>query len=182
MELAILGWPEDGPTLDLDHREFSYAGKFVMSATGKAVARGDGEVVGAVAFDEDRTDPDTLVLRYVTVRSDRRGGGVGPELVAFVVEAAGERGYDRATIAVNNAFSYEALYKAGFEYTGERSGIAELVLARPTDRSELGDPDPDRYREGLAVFADRDLEQEERAFVRDKRVAGPPSPDPGCLN
>ena len=38
MEYVVLGWPSDGPTLRLDYRQFAYAGKFVMSNTGKAVA------------------------------------------------------------------------------------------------------------------------------------------------
>lgn len=29
--------PEDGPTLRLDYRAFSYTGKFVIGSTGKAV-------------------------------------------------------------------------------------------------------------------------------------------------
>ena len=82
MERLVLGWPSDGPTLRLDHRRFSYAGKFVMSNTGKAVVRDPGAatdreyddaVLAAVAFNEDRTDPATMWLRYVTVRGDRRG-------------------------------------------------------------------------------------------------------------
>ena len=95
MEVVVLGWPPDGPTLRLDHRRYSYAGKFVMTTTGKAVFRDpsagsdreyDDDVVAAVAFDADRTDPDTLWLRYVTVCDDRRGEGLGPRLCAFVVE------------------------------------------------------------------------------------------------
>jgi GNAT superfamily N-acetyltransferase len=171
-ELELLGWPEDGPTLDLDHEAFSYAGKFVMSSTGKAVARADGEVVGAVAFNGDRTDPGVLWIRYVTVRADRRGEGVGPRLAGFVVDAAADRGYDRVRIAVNNPFAFEALAKAGFRYTGDRTGLAELVLERPADG--VAEPDPDRYRAALDAFAERDLAAEERAFVAEKRSTGPP--------
>ena len=52
MEYVLLGWPPDGPTLRLDHRRFAYAGKFVMSTTGKAVVRraedeGEGNAGGA---------------------------------------------------------------------------------------------------------------------------------------
>ncbi|WP_440989829.1 GNAT family N-acetyltransferase [Haloarchaeobius baliensis] len=181
LELALLGWPEDRPTLRLDYRRFSYAGKFVMSSTGKAVAHDptaetgdddefDDHVVAAVAFNEDRTDPDTLWLRYVTVREDHRGEGLGPGLVRFTNGRARERGYDRVRIAVNNPYSYEALYRAGFGFTGEETGIAELVLERPGDRS------PARYRDGLDVFAAReDLSDDERSFVAEKRERGPPS-------
>jgi GNAT superfamily N-acetyltransferase len=169
MELELLGWPPDGPTLRLDHRRFSYAGKFVMSATGKAVVREDDELVGALAFNEDRTDPTTLWLRYVTVREDRRGEGVGPRLLAFVRDRARERGYERVRIAVNNPFAYEACYRANFGYTGRRTGIAELVLEHPGERSA------ERYREGLDEFRGRDLSPEEEAFLDARRDADPPS-------
>jgi GNAT superfamily N-acetyltransferase len=180
MEIELLGWPPDGPTLRLDHRRFGYAGKFVMSNTGKAVVReergGDGNedgdegegVIAAVAFNEDRTDPDALWLRYVTVREDRRGEGIGPRLLEFVRDRALERGYERVRIAVNNPFAYEACYRAGFGYTGRRTGIAELVLEHPGDRSA------ERYREGLEEFRERDLSTAEEAFL-DRRGSDPPA-------
>ncbi|MDZ7730791.1 MAG: GNAT family N-acetyltransferase [Natrialbaceae archaeon] len=95
MDFEFLGWPADGPTLDLDHRQFSYAGKFVMSGTGKAVVRDNSRIVGAIAFDEDRTDPTTIRIRYVTVRTDRRGEGLGPQLVSFCRQVVRDRGYER---------------------------------------------------------------------------------------
>jgi GNAT superfamily N-acetyltransferase len=186
---TLLGWPESEPTLRLDHRAFAYAGKFVVSRTGKAVlhasdddplwGRDAGEfargVLAAVAFDADRTDPDRLVLRYVTVRADRQGEGLGPLLVdRLLARAATERRYGRARIAVNNPFAYEALYRAGFAYTGETTGIAELVLERPVDRPATADAD--RYRAGLERFRRRDLSDAERAFVGCKRAGRPPSP------
>jgi GNAT superfamily N-acetyltransferase len=175
MEYRLLGWPADGPTLDLDHREFSYAGKFVMSSTGKLVARapatGDdrGEIVGATAFDEDRTDDSVLRIRYVTVREGRQGDGVGTTLLQRTRDAAIDRGYEAVRIAVNNPFAYEAAYRAGFGYTGEETGIAELVLRAPS-------PDADRYHEGLRAFRDRDLDLSEtgRAFIAEKLTAAPP--------
>jgi GNAT superfamily N-acetyltransferase len=182
MEPAVLGWPPDGPTLRLDHRRFSYAGKFVMSNTGKAAIRDpgaatDGEyddsVLAAVAFNADRTDSGTLWLRYVTVRNDRRGEGLAPRLCRFLAGRAAERGYDRLRIAVNNPFAYEALYRAGFAYTGERTGIAELILERPAD-APVEAPDPGRYRDGLEAYAERELSAAEREFLEEKREAGPP--------
>jgi GNAT superfamily N-acetyltransferase len=183
MEYAVLGWPEDGPQLRLDYREFSYAGKFVMSNTGKAVAREqgaevgsgdeseyDGSLVGAIAFNEDRTDPEAAWLRYVTVREDRRGEGVGARLARFAGARLRERGYERVRIAVNNPFAYQALYKAGFGYTGEQTGLAELVLELPGDRSA------ERYRAGLDVYRARDdLAREERSFLAAKADAAPPA-------
>ncbi|MFO7833505.1 MAG: hypothetical protein R6V31_05485 [Halohasta sp.] len=94
MEFALLGWPVDEPRLRLDYRRFSYAGKFVTGSTGIAVVRGeppgkyesttdslpplpdglsesefvDG-ILAAVAFNADRTDSDTLWLRYPTLLS-----------------------------------------------------------------------------------------------------------------
>lgn len=178
MEYAVCGWPADGPTLRLDYREFAYAGKFVMSSTGKAVVRDardetDGEwddgIVAAVAFNEDRTDPDTLWFRYITVRADRRGDGLGPRLATFTAERARDRGYDRLRIAVNNPFAYEALHKAGFGYTGRETGLAELVLERPGDRSTA------TYQEGLDVYRGRDLTESEEVFLEARSDVDPPS-------
>ena len=169
MEWVLLGWPEDGPTLRLDHERFSYAGKFVMSTTGKAVARRDGEVLAAAAFDPDRTDPDTLRCRYITVRADRRGEGIGPRLLRFVSARALSRGYDRVAIAVNNPFAYEASYRAGFAFTGEETGIAELVCVYPAqDRSR------ERYQAGLDRYRERDLSAPEEAFLARRADSDPP--------
>lgn len=198
--LELIGWPPDGPTLGLDHERFAYAGKFVMSNTGKAVARdpGAGDVLAAVAFNADRTDETTLWLRYVTVRADRRGDGVGPRLLAFVRDRALARGYERLQIAVNNPFAYEALAKIGFSFEGETTGIAELVLVyEPTVEAPAGEVtaeettsdgttsdettraapvDAERYRRGLAAFRgrERDLSDDEAAFVAEKLERGPP--------
>ncbi|SFR58740.1 GNAT family N-acetyltransferase [Halogeometricum limi] len=184
MEFVVLGWPDDGPTLRLDYRRFAYAGKFVMSNTGKAVALDrwdtmptqsreyDSNVVAAVAFNEDRTDETTLWLRYVSVRADRRGESLGPRLCAFVVDAARSERYETLRIAVNNPFAYAALYKVGFAWTGETTGLAELVLERPADA-----PAPrtrERYQSGLERYRDRELSDEERTFVDANEGSGPP--------
>ena len=196
MEYAVLGWPEENPKLRLDHRAFSYAGKFVMSNTGKAVVRDpdaeravdgdagataprtdppdrdwvdDDRIVAAVAFNEDRTDPATAWLRYVTVRQDRRGAGLGALLCRFATARLSDRGYERVHIAVNNPFAFHALYKAGFGYTGEETGLAELLLVAPSDRS------PERYRAGLDAYRQRDdLSAAERDFLAAKADADPP--------
>ncbi|GAB3672175.1 GNAT family N-acetyltransferase [Halopiger thermotolerans] len=184
MEYELLDWPPDGPKLRLDYERFSYAGKFVMTNTGKAVAREgeDGEIVAAVAFNEDRTDEDTLWLRYVTVARDRRGEGIGPDLCRLVRDRALERGYERLRIAVNNPFAYEALYRCGFAYTGETTGIAELVLEypRPDPIDEVEAPDrhaAERYRTGLEEFRERDLSAEEEDFLESRRGSDPPAVD-----
>ncbi|MFC7027765.1 GNAT family N-acetyltransferase [Halomicroarcula sp. GCM10025324] len=170
MEFALLGWSEDGHRLRLDHERFAYAGKFVMTSTGKAVVGDDGPVAAA-AFDADRTDPETLCIRYVTVRRDRQGEGIGSELLRFVRERALERGYERVTIGVNNPFSYQAAYRAGFCYTGTEQGLGELELEWPGDRNR------DRYQDGLDVFRGRDLSPEEESFLHAKTGVAPPNDD-----
>ena len=190
MECVVLGWPPDGPQLRLDYRRFAYAGKFAMTNTGKAVVR-DGEatlppidddrptpdaprddVLAAAAFNADRTDDATLWVRYVTVRADRRGEGLGPRLCAFVVDRARDRGFERARIAVNNPFAYEALHRAGFAWTGDETGLAELVLERPTVTP--AEVERLRYQRGLDAYRERDRGDPEAAFLDRKRGADPP--------
>ncbi|WP_231185041.1 GNAT family N-acetyltransferase [Haladaptatus sp. DYF46] len=179
MEYAVLGWPDDGPKLRLDYERFSYAGKFVMSNTGKAVARasrpeerpsvdfGDESVVAATAFNVDRTDDGTVWIRYVTVHADRRGEGIGSELARFTTERVHDRGFSRVKIAVNNPYAYQALYRAGFGFTGEETGLAELVLKHPK-------PDEERYQDGLNHYRERDLSPGEEAFLATKENERPP--------
>jgi len=177
MEFVVLGWPDDGPTLRLDHERFSYAGKFVMSNTGKAVALEDedgeedvdgdgdedGDLVAAIAFNEDRTDPRACWLRYVTVRDDRRGEGIGACLAAGLRGYLLDRDYGTVRIAVNNPFAYRALYKAGFCFTGRTTGLAELVLEAPCSRTD------GTYREGMSVFRSRDLTDAEERLLSGTR-------------
>lgn len=168
MEYALVGWPADAPTLDLDHERFAYAGKFVISGTGKAVVREDDAIVAAAAFDADRTDEDCLRVRYVTVRTDRRGAGIGSRLLRFVVVRARERGYDEVRAGVNNPLAYEAFYRAGLAYTGERTGLAELVCSTAAER------DAERYHAGLETYRERDLSETERSFIADRMSEAPP--------
>jgi GNAT superfamily N-acetyltransferase len=178
MEFEILGRSPEGPTLDLSHEQFAYAGKFVMSSTGKSVVRDDGAVIGAIAFSEDHADPDAVRLRYVTVREDRRGDGIGPRLLRFTADTLGSA-YDRVLIAVNNPIAYQACYRAGFAFTGEETGMAELLLAyAPGERSRMVGSDPDGsgtvHDEGLAAFEGRDLPPAQRAVVDRHRGSDPP--------
>lgn len=200
MEYALVGDPGSGATLRLDYRAFAYAGKFVVGAPGKAVLRTpdgspavpewepdeplpptveasefDDDVVAAISFSPDRTDPACCRLRYVTVHVACRGEGLGPRLVDRTVERLAADGYDRVRIAVNNPFAYAALYKCGFAYTGERTGIAELELERPaTEPASEGESGGERYRAGLRAFReeDRDLDPRERRFINDRLEEG----------
>ncbi|ATW86978.1 hypothetical protein halTADL_0156 [Halohasta litchfieldiae] len=203
MEFALLGWPVDEPRLRLDYRRFSYAGKFVTGKTGIAVVRGeppadhestsvdslgplpedlsesefDDGILAAVAFNADRTDPKALWLRYLTVRSDLRGSGLelGPRLAAFIKARAAERGYTTVRIAVNNVFSYHALYKSGFAATGRETGLAELILEAPTDAQ--ANVSMSTYQCGLDQFRKREgLSDAEETFLQEHESVDPPEP------
>lgn len=178
MECVVLGWPPNGPSLRLDYQQFAYAGKFVMTNTGKAVIRcpdretaSEEDIIAAAAFNADRTDDSVLWIRYITVTDTLRGNGLGPRLCRFIADQAQSHGYVRIRIAVNNPFAFEALYKAGFGWTGETTGIAELILERPVPRRE------DAYREGLEKFRERELSQTEQTFIDRKYTDGPPEVD-----
>lgn len=150
MDCELLGMPATGQTLTLDHEQFAYAGKFVMSNTGKTVARDEGSIIGAIAFNEDRSTANTVRLRYVTVRRDRQGDGVGSRLLRFTAELLTAE-YEQILIAANNPIAYRACYRAGFVFTGEETGLAELLLRYDPDG------DRDQYADGLAIFRQRDL-------------------------
>lgn len=169
MEFQVLGFPPDGPTLDLDWRAFSYAGKFVMSHTGKAVLR-DDEILAAAAFDGDRQAEDRAWIRHLTVRADRRGEALGPTLARSVITVLRDRGYDTVRMAVNNPIAYRAGYRAGFQFTGAETGLAELVLEFPGTGEAT-------YLAGLDRFADRDLPAEQAELLASWRADGdPPAP------
>ena len=168
MQYCILGDANDGPTLRLDYREFAYAGKFVMSNTGKSVAfestvhddPAPKDIVGAVAFSPSHDNEETVRLRYVSVRESRRGEGIGSRLLRYTAEWLGNQ-YNMVAIAVNNPVAYRACYRAGFSYSGTETGIAELLM----HYEPSGDRDRERYLDGLAVFRDRDLPPEHCAAL-----------------
>jgi len=183
VQFRLLGWPEDSPRLDLDHERFAYAGNYRTGRTGLGAAlsedadvHDDGEwaasadaVVAVASFDEDRAADGAVRVRYVSVRSDRRGEGIGSNLLAFVVDRALDRGYERVRIGVNNPIAYQASYRAGFAFTGEESGMGELVLEAPAaDRSIT------RYRDGLDRFTERELPAEQRSVLERHRDGQPP--------
>ena len=201
MEYAVIATPDDALGLRLDWERFSYAGKFVMTNTGKAVAVEDGVfedpewppnpreaqttgVVGAVSFNRDRGDPDTAWLRYVTVRASDRGRGVAPRLCAVTVDWLLDN-FDVTSvrIAVNNPYAFDALYKAGFDWTGATTGLRERVLEYPPPGEE-SEPDREQspgrspessYVAGLRSYLDTDITEDERAFIESRVERGPPA-------
>lgn len=164
-----LGWADSAPALELPHETFAYAGKFRLPYTGKAVAREQTEtLVGAAAFDEDRGVADALRIRYITVRESHRGQRIGPKLAALVISRAQTRGYTRVRVAVNNPAAYEAMYRAGLGYTGERRNLGELVL-----ETEQGLTDED-YKTGLEEFAERSCPDQHRRIINRGQKRGQP--------
>jgi len=138
------------------------------------------DILAAAAFNADRTDAQTLWIRYLTVRGDLRDSDLrlGPRLAAFVTAQALDRGYDRVRIAVNNVFSYQALYRAGFATTGRETGLAELILQRPT--AERAEVSTSGYQRGLDRFRGRDgLSAAEESFLHDHETVDPPDPVEG---
>ena len=166
MEFEIIGWPEDDVSLELDYRVFPYAGKFVMTSTGKAVIRDTPTIIAALSFNEDRTDGERLWIRYWTVQRGYQGEGHGATLCQAFRQHATAAGYEDIRVAVNNPFAYEAAYRAGFGYTGEETGIAELILSTTSPRTTR------LYHDGLARFQGREGIDED--YVSRKQQATPP--------
>lgn len=169
MEFELLGWSDDGRTIALDHRQFSYAGKFRMSATGKAVIRDEGEIVAAASFSPDRTDEMHCWIRYLTVRNDRKGERLGSRLAATTRRWLVDTDFERVSIAVNNPFAYVACYRAGFAWTGDETGLAELVLSSSEPRCESS------FVAGLNRYlATRSLAAAERSYIAARSTRGLP--------
>lgn len=159
LEYRIHGWPGSGCTLNLSEADFSYAGQFVRSTTGKAVAcRGD-TVFGACSFTPDRGVEAGLRIRYITVHEDYRGNRIGPALASFLVDKVTERDYEVVRIAVNNPAAYVSMYRAGFAYTGETRDLGEVILEAPATDRKL-----EPYRRGLETFSDRELPETQESL------------------
>jgi hypothetical protein len=132
----------------------------------------DHSVLAALSFSADRTAETTLCYRYVTVRADKRGNGLGPQLAASLTPHAVNRGYERLRIAVNNPFAYEAMYRAGFAWTGRETGIAELVLERPAETPAT--TTREQYQSGFDKYRNRDYDDPESAFLASQQENDPP--------
>jgi GNAT superfamily N-acetyltransferase len=151
-------------TLELDEDEFAYAGKFRVTS-GKAVTRSEDGIVAALSFSPDHADDDAVRVRYITVRSGLRGEGIGSELLGYAADRLLER-YGAVRISVNNPFSYGAARKAGFGWTGEKTGLAELVMEKP--RPLDGDEAAERHEGALGLLGERDLSDDEEEYLREK--------------
>ena len=151
---------EEAPALELPHERFAYAGQYRMRRYGKAVLTSrpsrpmrPGYIIAAVTTDRHRRHRDRLVVRTMDVRRDRRGHGWGPSLLVSLLPTAHAAGYRTIQIHVNNPFAYIAVSKAGFGWTGRSTGLAELVMTRPTDRPAT--TPQGRFAAGLSVYRRR---------------------------
>jgi hypothetical protein len=165
---------EEAPPLELPAAQFAYAGQYRMRRYGKAVLthRPDrptqaAEIIAAVTTDRHRRHRDRLVVRRVDVRRDARGQGWGPALLQAVLPAAAAADFHTAQINVNNPFAYIAVSKAGFVWTGRTTGLAELIMIRPTDRPCT--PTHGRFIAGLSLYRRRLSPAGRRLIARYRR-------------
>tara|TARA_Y100000996_G_scaffold398933_1_gene367464 strand:- start:3216 stop:3755 length:540 start_codon:yes stop_codon:yes gene_type:complete len=166
---STLGDIEGGPSVFLERDKFSYAGKFVGKGTGKILAKNGEKIIAALSFSGDRNDKEVIWIRYVVVEKNLRGRGIGPKLLSYAVESFVGR-VRLVKIATNNIFAYRALYKSGFEYTGKKTGILELVLECPRAQTQ------ERYLEGIEIFRSvKSLTDEEVEFVSKEDIKNMPT-------
>lgn len=167
---SLLGLPSEEPTLEVSHEEFAYAGNFRLPDTGKTVVNTDDRLLGIAAFNDERTAGNRGRIRYVSIRRNARGEGLGPRLLRFTGERLADH-YASLAMAVNNPIAYEAAYRAGFISTGRETGVSEIVLTYRPDR----DPSIEDYRAGFERFAAEDLPDEQRAILDRYATESPPS-------
>lgn len=142
-----------------------------MTTTGKALLFDANTCIGITAFSFDRTCETRIWLRYVSVHDDYQGRGIGPRFLRTTAVELLDEG-ESIRIAVNNPFAYQAAYKAGFVFTGEQTGIAELILEHPGIRSN------EMYLEGLNTFQDAShLSPREQSYATEKHTEAPPPVD-----
>tara|TARA_A100001037_G_scaffold240057_2_gene219846 strand:+ start:6245 stop:6784 length:540 start_codon:yes stop_codon:yes gene_type:complete len=169
IKFNTLGDGEGGPPIFLERDKFSYAGKFIGKDTGKILAKNGERIIAALSFSGDRNDKDIVWIRYVVVEKNLRGKGIGPKLLSYAVESLMGR-VKLVKIATNNVFAYRALYKSGFEYTGKKTGILELVLECPSTQTR------ERYLEGIEAFRSvKSLTDEEVEFVSKEDIKNMPT-------
>ncbi len=139
-----------------------------MTTTGKAILIDNSEFIAVISFSEDRTDANAVWLRYLSVRDDYQNEGIGPRLLRSVTRyLLGDATTVR--IAVNNPFAYVAAHKAGFVFTGDTTGLAELILEYPSVYVQLD------YMAGLAEFREADhISSEEVQYIERKQNSPPP--------
>ena len=158
--VPVLFGLEQAPALVLPHADFAYAGQYRMRRYGKAVLTRQPSrptqpesIIAAVSTDRHRRHRDRLVVRTVDVRRELRGRGWGPSLLVSLLPVAQRAGYRTIQIHVNNPFAYIAVSKAGFAWAGRSTGLAELVMTRPTDRPAT--TSRGRFAAGLSMYRRR---------------------------
>ncbi len=161
---------EEATSIVLPQEEFAYAGQYRMQRYGKAVLtrRPDlptaaAAIIAALTTDRHRVHHDRLVVRTIDVRRAERGNGWGPLLLRSVLPAVATAGYTTVQINVNNPFAYIAACKAGFGWTGRTTGLAELMMTRPTDRPSTWSRG--RFIAGLSLYRRRRLATASRGLI-----------------
>jgi predicted acetyltransferase len=149
MEFVVMGDLEGGPSIFLEEKKFSYAGKFVMKDTGKIVGKIEGDIIAAASFNFDRTDKKIAWIRCISIRKDKRREGIGHNLILYITKKIVGGVPVCVRVAVNNPIAYDTFYKAGFEYTGNEVGLCELILEYPKNQTY------DMYRKGAEIFENR---------------------------
>jgi GNAT superfamily N-acetyltransferase len=87
------------------------------------VADEDGRAVGMIAVSYARVlalGGQRATLEEIVVRPDRRGAGIGRELVEFVVRRAARRRVRRFDASASDANAERFLARTGFEPSGRR--------------------------------------------------------------
>jgi len=167
--LVLLGL-EEATSIVLPQEEFAYAGQYRMKRYGKAVLtrRPDrptaaAAIIAALSTDRHRIQENRLVVRTIDVRREARGNGWGPLLLRSVLPAVATAGFETIQINVNNPFAYIAACKAGFGWTGRTTGLAELIMTRPTDRPSRWSRG--RFIAGLSLYRRRRLDTASRGLI-----------------
>lgn len=97
-----------------------------LAASGGLVALLDGDVVGALLFDEDR--PGLIGLRRVSVDPDRQGHGVASAMVGMAEDVARQRGADGLWLLVREELPETVRFwlRRGY-FRGATEGVHTLV-------------------------------------------------------
>lgn len=131
MDVVHASAPGDDPDVELDHGRFPYAGKLTTRDVGLILGRDRGEVVAAASYSIDRTDEDRCVIRYIAVRRDRQGEGLGTELLAATPGILFDRRFDSIKMAARSPYALVAAVRAGFCVIEERAPDGSPFVSYP---------------------------------------------------